>query len=182
MFDEYISNLKPGDVIPCTVTHIDSFGVFCDVAAGITALVPIDFISTSRIAAPSERFTVGQNIFACVTHKELLGTWQENADLYTPFSTATGIVRSIENYGIFIELTPNLAGLAEVCEGVSPGDRVNVYIKSIIPDKMKIKLVILSKIPDSDFKSEINYRINSGHISKWKYSPDNAKKQIETVF
>ena len=193
VFDEYISNLKPGDVIPCTVTHIDSFGVFCDVAAGITALLPIDFISTSRIAAPSERFTVGQNIFACVksidenerivlTHKELLGTWQENADLYAPFSTATGIVRSIENYGIFIELTPNLAGLAEVCEGVSPGDRVNVYIKSIIPDKMKIKLVILSKIPDSDFKSEINYRINSGHIRKWKYSPDNAKKQIETVF
>ena len=80
-----------------------------------------------------------------------------------------------------VDLIP-LAGLAEVCEGVSPGDRVNVYIKSIIPDKMKIKLVILSKIPDSDFKSEINYRINSGHISKWKYSPDNAKKQIETVF
>ena len=100
--------------------------------------------SVSYTHLPSERFTVGQNIFACVksidenerivlTHKELLGTWQENADLYTPFSTATGIVRSIENYGIFIELTPNLAGLAEVCEGVSPGDRVNVYIKSIIP-------------------------------------------------
>ena len=38
--------------------------------------------------------------------------------------------------GIFIELAPNLAGLAEWKEGVVTGTRAAVYIKSILPDKM----------------------------------------------
>ena len=42
-------------------------------------------------------------------------TWnmEENAALFKTGETVAGIVRSIESYGIFIELTPNLAGLAE---------------------------------------------------------------------
>ena len=51
--DEYISTLRPGDVIPATVSHIEGFGVFCDIGAGINALMPIDGISVSRIPHPS---------------------------------------------------------------------------------------------------------------------------------
>ena len=57
--------------------------------------------------------------------------------------TVAGIVRSVEPYGIFVELTPNLAGLAEVKEGVIPGQQASVYIKSILPARMKIKLIII---------------------------------------
>lgn len=192
-YKEYISSLKPGDVIKCCITHIDSFGVFCDVAFGISALLPIDFISVSRINSPSDRFTVGQNIYACIksigregrivlSHKELLGTWLENAKLFSPMTTAVGIVRSIENYGIFIELMPNLAGLAEICEGINVGDVVNVYIKSILPDKMKVKLVIMSTLRNYTLENKIKYFINQGHIEYWKYSTDGCKKLIETDF
>ena len=41
-----------------------------------------------------------------------------------------GVVRSVESYGIFVELTPNLAGLAEPREGVRVGQHAGVYIKS----------------------------------------------------
>lgn len=44
-------------------------------------------------------------------------------------------IRSIEGYGIFIELTPNLAGLAEYRENTYPGQQATVYIKNIIPEK-----------------------------------------------
>ncbi len=192
-YDEYISRLQPGDVIPCCVTHVDSFGVFCDIGCGITALMPIDFMSVSRINSPADRFYAGQNIFACVknidstgrivlTHKELLGTWLENAQLFRPQSVTTGIVRSIEDYGIFIELMPNLAGLAENCEGVEIGDVVNVYIKSIIPDKMKVKLVIMSKAENNTPQKEIRYFITEGHIDFWRYSTDSGIKNIYTDF
>jgi len=148
-YENYILQLRPGDVIPCCVSHVDSFGVFCDIGYGINALLPIDFISVSRINTPADRFEAGQNIYCCIksigddgrivlTHKELLGTWAENAAMFRPLTTVTGIVRSIEDYGIFIELAPNLAGLAETCEGIETGDVVNVYIKSILPEKMKI--------------------------------------------
>ena len=192
-YTNYVSLLTPGDIIPCTVTHVDSFGIFCDVGFGITSLMPIDFISVSRIQSPHDRFVVGQNIFACVkamsetgrlvlTHKELLGTWIENAQKFSPQTNAVGIVRSIENYGIFIELLPNLAGLAESCEGIKIGDIVNVYIKSILPDKMKIKLVILSTLKADSYNNEITYFQNSGKLTHWKYSTENCSKIIETIF
>lgn len=192
-YENYVKNLKCGDVIPCSVTHVDTFGVFCDIAFGITALMPIDFISVSRIQSPADRFFVGQNIFACVksideggrivlSHKELLGTWKENAAMFTAQSSAIGIVRSIESYGIFIELMPNLAGLAESCEGISVGDVVNVYIKSILPEKMKIKLVIMSTLKNYELSNEIKYFIDSGHIDYWRYSAENSQKLIETRF
>lgn len=145
--ENYISKLKCGDIINAKVTHLEAFGAFVDIGCGIPSLIPIDLISISRISHPADRFTIGQNIRAVVksiengkitlSHKELLGTWQENADAYSIGETVTGIVRSVEDYGIFVELTPNLAGLAEVKEGVCVHDMVSVYIKAIIPEKMK---------------------------------------------
>lgn len=192
-FDTYISTLQNGDIIPCCVTHIDRFGAFCDIGYGISALLPIDFVSVSRIQSPADRFFVGQNIYACIksiddtgrivlSHKELLGTWLENAAYFKAGTSTTGIVRSIEDYGIFIELAPNLAGLAECCEGIEIGDVVNVYIKNILPDKMKIKLVIISTLKEETFLPEIKYFITEGRIKHWKYSTENCSKMIETVF
>jgi len=45
--------------------------------------------------------------------------------------------------GIFVELKPNLIGLAEYKENIEYGQEVKVYIKKIIPDKKKIKLIII---------------------------------------
>ena len=189
----YISSLKAGDVIPATVSHIEGFGVFCDIGAGISALMPIDSISVSRIPHPAARFTAGQNIFAVVksvdesgritlSHKELLGTWEENAALFSVGETVPGIVRSVEKYGIFGELTPNLAGLAEFSDGVTAGSHAGVYIKSIIPSKMKIKLIIVDSF-DADYPvSQPRYFIREGHIDNWRYSPDDSPKLIESEF
>lgn len=58
-----------------------------------------------------------------LSHKELLGTWEENAALFSPGETVSATVRSVESYGIFVELTPNLAGLAEPKAGVRAGSR-----------------------------------------------------------
>ena len=73
-----------------------------------------------------------------LSHKELLGTWEENAAFFNAGDTVEGIVRGIEPYGVFVELTPNLSGLSEPRDGLREGERVCVYIKSIIPEKMKI--------------------------------------------
>ena len=47
---QYLDTLEAGSVIPCTVTHIENFGAFCDIGCGIAALLPIDCLSVSRIA------------------------------------------------------------------------------------------------------------------------------------
>ena len=56
-----------------------------------------------------------------------------------------GIAREVEkfNNGIFIELKPNLVGLADYKPNIQYGQNVQVYVKKIIPEKKKIKLKII---------------------------------------
>lgn len=190
---DYISALTPGCIIDAVVTHMEPFGVFCDIGAGISALMPIDSISVSRIPHPSARFSPGDKIKAVVkaidekgritlSYKELLGTWEENAALFKAGETVPGIVRSVERYGIFVELRPNLAGLAEYVPGVVPGQHASVYIKNLIPERMKIKLIIVDSF-DAPYPNEpVTYYHTGDFIERWIYSPDSSEKVIETVF
>ena len=161
---------------------------------GIVSLLPIDAMSVSRISHPKDRFYTGQKIKAVVktscdcdgrislSHKELLGTWEENALKFPAGQAVTGIVRSIEKYGIFVELSPNLAGLAEYREGLEAGDWVSVYIKSVIPQKMKVKLVIIDKAEREKPDFTYEYYYTSGRLCRWRYSPEVSPKVVETVF
>lgn len=188
----YINNLSSGDIIDARVTHLEQFGCFVDIGCGIPSLIPIDAISVSRIAHPSDRFRNGDFIHAVVksregeriflTHKELLGTWEENASLFEAGETVSGIVRSVEEYGIFVELTPNLAGLAEPKEGIQAGQNVSVYIKALIPEKMKVKLIIVDTCEDGGTDGKIKYYQESGKIDYWCYSTENSPKKMESDF
>ena len=96
--------------------------------------------------------------------------------------TVVGIVRSVEEYGTFIEIAPNLAGLAESCPDLRPGQAVSVYIKNILPEKMKIKLVIVNHALSQSHRFELRYFITEGHLDHWLYSTPESHKRIETDF
>ncbi len=190
--ENYVGLLEKGDVIDAKITHLENFGAFADIGCGIVALMPIDTISVSRIEHPRERFSPGMNVKAVIksiengrislSHKELLGTWSENAEKFVVGETVAGIVRSVESYGAFVELTPNLAGLAESKEGVKAGRQASVYIKSIIPEKMKIKLIIIDTFDYKYNPTAPQYYTKSGHIDRFVYSPPGCEKLIETRF
>ena len=192
--EHMLETYRPGDIINARITHLEPFGAFADIGCGIVGLISIENISVSRISHPRERFYIGQNIKAVIkeidrdqkrftlSHKELLGSWEENAALFSAGETVCGTVRSVEDYGIFIELTPNLAGLAEFREGVVSGQQATVFIKNIIPEKMKVKLSIIDCFYEEKRLEEYNYFIREGHIGRFLYSPVNASKTIETVF
>lgn len=190
--NNYISTLVPGDIINAKVTHLEQFGCFVDVGCGIPSLIPIDAISVSRINHPSNRMSVGQNIKAIIksldngkislSHKELLGTWEENTAFFKAGETVTGCIRSIEDYGIFVELTPNLAGLAELKDNVYVNQHASVFIKAIIPEKMKVKLIIVDTFDSGYLPNGFKYFIESGHLDSWVYSTSDSDKIIKTVF
>ena len=191
-FEYKISKLCPGDIIDATVTHLENFGAFVDIGCGIVSFLPIDTISVSRITHANERFQIGMKIKVIVksvskdrinlTHKELLGTWEENASKFNIGETVSGVVRSIEEYGIFVELTPNLAGLAEPKENVYKGQQISVYIKNIIPEKMKVKLVIIETFNTKQKISTPQYFFQEKHMDRFIYSPASCKRLIETDF
>lgn len=203
-YSEYVSRLVPGDVIPARITHLEPFGAFCDIGCGLVSLLTVDRISVSRISHPGDRFSQGEDIDAVVSsvdeesgriylsHRELLGTWEENAAMFEVGQTVRGVIRSVEEYGVFVELMPNLAGLAEPFEGAEPGMECSVYIKSILPERMKIKLVLIDLcVRDKSSPHSLSHvprcrRLISSsdvsHISRWLYSPPSASKVIESVF
>ncbi|MEI3059349.1 MAG: hypothetical protein V8T29_01400 [Oscillospiraceae bacterium] len=126
----------------------------------------------------------GQKIYAAIlgvdrearrislTHRELLGTWAENAAGFRAGQAVTGIVRSVQPYGAFIELTPNLSGLAEPEDGLEPGQLVSVYIRSILPEKQKIKLTVLEQLDPRNVPPQLlRYYRTVGCLDRWEYAP-----------
>ena len=180
--EHLMDTLEPGQILPATVTHLEPFGAFVDIGCGVPSMVGIENISVSRIPHPGRRFTPGQEIFVLVTgvqpelgrvllsHKELLGTWAENAAAFHSGMTVTGYVRGIKDYGVFIELTPNLSGLAEGRGDLREGDRVSVYLKSILPQRRKIKLHVLERLPPEERPAPLRYFHTEGVLRDWDYT------------
>ncbi len=200
----YLDTLIPGDIIRARVTHMESFGAFVDIGCGVPSLLSVDAISVSRISHPRDRLYNGQLLWVAVRSverergrifvslRELLGTWEQNAARYTSGETVAGIVRSVEEYGVFVELAPNLAGLAELreCDRAMAeslvGRTAAVFIKSIIPERMKVKLVLIDAYRGEPMPTpRLSYFIRGedvSHIDRWVYSPEGARKRVETVF
>lgn len=182
--DHLLYDVPTGTVLPAVVTHLDRFGAFCDIGCGNVSLLSIEHISISRINHSRDRFTEGQHIYVAIlsrdlrlgrlnlTHRELLGTWAENVARFTVGETVVGIVRSIKDYGVFIELTPNLSGLAEYRSDLAPGDRVSVYIKAILPERQKVKLIVIRTLPREKAAVPLQYYKTEGSVSHWRYASD----------
>ena len=148
---------KPGMKVKGIVKNIRKFGAFVEIGGGVVGLLHIEDISVSRIKTPEERFQVGQKIDVVIksieedtgkiilSYKELLGNWEDNVKDFHEKQVVEGIIKESDKYknGIFVELKPNLVGLAEYKEGYNYGEKVKVFIKKIINDRKKIKLIIL---------------------------------------
>lgn len=149
--------VEQGQIVGGTVTGIQPYGAFIKMDNGIDGLVFIEDLSVARIKSPEERVKVGQKIKCMVksvdentgrvslSYKNCLGTWDDNIKSFKEGMTVKGIVRDTEKNknGIFIELTPNLVGMTEYTRELKYGEKVDVCIKKILPEKKKIKLIVV---------------------------------------
>lgn len=149
--------LKVGQKVSGTVKSFQPYGAFIELENGVVGLVHIEDLSVARIKSPTERLKIGEKVDTIVksinkengrivlSYKEILGSWEENANKFKQGTKVKGIIKETEKNknGIFVELTPNLVGMAEYQSGLEYGKEVDVYIKKIDADKKKVKLVIL---------------------------------------
>lgn len=151
------NNLEVGQIVNGIVKNITPYGAFIDIGGGVVGLVHIEDLSIARIKSPFERIKIGQKLNIMVksidretgrvnlSYKEILGNWEENVQNFFVGMKTKGIVRETEKNknGIFIELTPNLVGMAEYKEGLNYGEKIDIFIKKIDYDRKKIKLVVV---------------------------------------
>lgn len=153
---KFYEQLHKGMLVKGKVKNIQPYGAFVELKKGIVGLLHIEDISVSRIKSPEDIIKVGDVIVTMIknydkdtgritlNYKVLQGTWEDNVKDFAEKTVTKGIVRNREKFGVFIELKPNLVGLAEDKKlSVSYGDEVKVFIKKISPETKKIKLVIL---------------------------------------
>lgn len=150
-------DLEEGQKVTGIVKNIKPYGAFIEIGGGVVGLVHIEDLSVARIKTPFERLNIGQKVEVVIksierstgkvilSYKETLGSWEENAEKFAIGIKTKGIIRETEKNknGIFIELAPNLVGMAEYEEGFEYGQTVDVYIKKIDNQRKKIKLLIV---------------------------------------
>lgn len=193
-YENYISNLTPGDIIDARIVRIENYGVFCDIGCGFVALLPTNNISVTHIINPKELLENITTLKVIVkntdeegriqlSHKELLGTWEEEVSNFSKGDIVCGSVLSVEKYGVFVRLSQNLSGLAYTPENikVNTGDLVSVRISGIAKDSAKIKLHIVSRIDNCTENMNFRYYKTEGRMDKWIYSTT-SKKAIRTIF
>lgn len=154
--EQFYEKLHKGMLVRGKIKNIQPYGAFVELKKGIVGLLHIEDICICRIRTPEDVLKVGETIVTKVknydkdtgritlTYKELLGTWEDNVKEFQEKTVVKGTIRNQEKFGVFVELKPNLVGLAKSDKRkVSYGDSVDVLIKKISPETKKIKLEIL---------------------------------------
>ncbi len=154
-----------GTIIEGDVKSVTDFGIFVGIEEGIDGLVHIsDFSWTKRISHPKEMFEKGDKVRAVVLGVDIdnerfsLGIKQLDADPWAKVDTDFPIgsqldvkVTKLADFGVFVELAPEIEGLIHISElssqridkpsdVVNEGDMVRAEIITIDKDARKIGL------------------------------------------
>jgi small subunit ribosomal protein S1 len=168
--------LHVGAVVQGTVTSIRDFGAFVDLG-GVEALIHISELAYGRVKHPSEVLQVGQGVEAQVLKIEDAQTgrrqvalslkalaadpWTTANERFPVGATVRGIVRRLEAFGAFVELTPGLDGLVHISkltldrrlsharQAVSIGQEVEVTVLAVDPEARRINLSIIEQARDA---------------------------------
>ena len=148
-------HLKPGVKLKGIVVGLKDYAAFVDVGGGVTGILKIQDMSDTMISNSADMFKLGQRIEVIVkkydrdtgrielSYKELLGTFEENVKEFKEGDIVEGVVRNRIKTGVFVELKPNVIGIAEHVNGIEPGQKVLVSIRKINLERKKIKLIII---------------------------------------
>jgi len=162
-----------GTMIEGVVRNLTNYGAFVEIEEGIDGLLHVSDMSwTKKVAHPNEVIQKGDKIRAVVLSVDqdkkrvALGVKQLNADpwkdaipmRYGIGTVVEGAITKITNFGVFVELEPELEGLLHVSEltdkkDVSPedivkvGDKVKVKVLRVDAEERKIGLTMFSDAP-----------------------------------
>ena len=191
-FDKVASQLVVGDVVEGKVSRLTNFGAFVDVG-GVDGLVHISEISYKHVDKPSDVLKAGQDVKVKVIgidddrHRISLSIKQTEP---SPFEQATadlhegdvfeGEVKSLTNFGAFVEVADGIQGLVHVSEisykhvdkpsdVLKVGQKVKVKVLNIDPNEHRISLSMKAAEPKN---SE-----NEGNRSRNSYNHNSVNKK-----
>ena len=150
-----IENLHKGEILQGKIESITMYGIFVRLSNSQIGLIHREDVSYLKNNYPIEQFSIGNCIDVMVKSYDKntgkLSLSYKDANLSNECKIenlregdiANGIVRNRHENSVFVELEPNLVGLANYKSGIASGDHIKVIVKKISPEIKKIKLEIL---------------------------------------
>jgi small subunit ribosomal protein S1 len=164
--------MQEGDVVNGTVRSLTTFGAFVDLG-GIDGLLHISDLAWTRVSAPEDVLTVGQELQVKVlkidpeSRRISLGLkqlqpepWDQVGGKYMAGERVTGTVTRLMDFGAFVELEPGIEGLIHVSEMswvkkvrkpsdiLKEGDTVEVVILTVSPAEKRMSLGLKQTLGD----------------------------------
>ncbi len=164
--------MQEGDVVNGTVRSLTTFGAFVDLG-GIDGLLHISDLAWTRVRAPEDVLTVGQELQVKVlkidpeSRRISLGLkqlqpepWDQVGGKYMAGERVTGTVTRLMDFGAFVELEPGIEGLIHVSEMswvkkvrkpsdiLKEGDTVEVVILTVSPAEKRMSLGLKQTLGD----------------------------------
>tara|TARA_X000000368_G_scaffold154907_1_gene122077 strand:- start:542 stop:2224 length:1683 start_codon:yes stop_codon:yes gene_type:complete len=173
-WEDLIRNYEIGMKAACTISNITDYGLFMEIDDGIEGLVHVSEIDwTNNNPNPHKIATVGDQLEVMILgiDKEkrrvslgikqcLPNPWTSFAENHSENESIKGKIKSITDFGIFIELAGGIDGLVHISDiswdndenidlsAYKKSDEIETIILSIDSDKQRISLGI--KQIDSD--------------------------------
>ncbi len=191
---ENVENKYPiGAKVRGKVVNVMNYGVFVRLEDGIEGLVHISEMSwTRRLAHPSEMVNLDDEIDVVVlnVNKEKqeisLGMkqteqnpWELAARKYPPGTIVTAKVRSMTNFGAFVEIEPGIDGMIHISdlswtrkfghpsEALQKGQEVKCVVLEVNEEKQRISLG-MKQMSEDPWIRAIPEKYIPGHIIKGK--------------
>jgi small subunit ribosomal protein S1 len=163
--DEFLANLKPGEIRQGVVSSVVNFGAFVDLG-GMDGLVHVSELSWKHVDHPSSVVQVGDEVTVQVLDVDLSrerislslkatqqDPWQEFADTHQVDELVYGRVTKLVPFGAFVQVGEGIEGLVHISEMaghhveapeqvVTPGEELWVKIIDIDLDRRRISLSI----------------------------------------
>src|ERR1700742_4182384 len=163
--DEFLTNLKPGEIRHGVVSSVVNFGAFVDLG-GMDGLIHVSELSWKPVDPPSSVVAVGDEVDVRVLDVDLdrerislslkatqSDPWQEFANAHRVGELVYGRVTKLVPFGSFVQVGDGIEGLVHISEMaahhvelpeqlVSPGEELWVKIIDIDLDRRRISLSI----------------------------------------
>jgi small subunit ribosomal protein S1 len=163
--DEFLTNLKPGEVRKGVVSSVVNFGAFVDLG-GMDGLIHVSELSWKHVDHPGQVVTVGDHVTVRVLDVDLdrerislslkatqADPWQEFANAHRVGELVYGRVTKLVPFGAFVQVGDGIEGLVHISEMavhhvdqpdqvVTPGEELWVKIIDIDLARRRISLSI----------------------------------------
>jgi len=197
--DQFLDNLKSGEVREGTISSVVAFGAFVDLG-GMDGLIHVSELSWKHVDHPTEIVTVGQKVTVKVLDVDMsrerislslkatqADPWQEFASSHSVDQLVYGRVTKLVPFGAFVQVGDGIEGLVHISEMsahhveapeqvVTPGEELWVKIIDLDLARRRISISIKQAAEGGELAAEYQGQFEVDEHGNWVGGDDTERE------